>query len=320
VKIVVTGAAGYIGVAAVARLLAAGHEIHGLDCLRFGGTALLASYLTGRFTLTRCDIRDRRAVTQSMAGADAVIHLAGVVGDPACAAEPGLAQEVNLDGALTVHELARDAGATRFVFASTCSVYGHCDAPADESSPLRPLSLYARTKAGAEAALLSAGTDAMATTVLRFATVYGLSPRMRFDLIVNTFVAQALTVGRIQVFAPTAWRPFIHVADVADAIAAVTQAPAGQVSGKVFNVGSPDNWQLADVARLVASACGAGVEIDITPASGDPRDYRVSTGKLAAATGWTAARSLGGGIAELAGALSAGVLDGHPALEARRAA
>jgi len=107
---------------------------------------------------------------------------------------------------------------------------------------------------------------------------------------------------------------------VADAIAAVTQAPAGRVSGEVFNVGSADNWQLGDVARLVASACGPGVQIDITPTSGDSRDYRVSTGKLAAATGWTAARTLAGGVAELAGALSAGVLDGHPALEHRHAA
>jgi nucleoside-diphosphate-sugar epimerase len=320
VKIVVSGAAGYIGVAAVARLLAAGHEVHGLDCLRFGGTALLGSYLTGRFTLTRCDIRDRRALAQVLPGADAVIHLAGIVGDPACAAEPGLAQEVNLEAAVSVHELARDAGVARFVFASTCSVYGHCDEPADESSPLRPLSLYARTKAGAEARLLGAGTDAMATTVLRFATVYGLSPRMRFDLVVNAFVAQALTTGRIQVFSPAAWRPLVHVADVAGAIAAVAQAPAGQVSGEVFNVGSADNWQLAEAARLVASACGPGVEIDIIPACDDPRDYRVSTSKLAAATGWTAARTLAGGIGELAGALSAGVLEGHPALEDRHAA
>jgi nucleoside-diphosphate-sugar epimerase len=320
VKIVVTGAAGYIGATAVARLLAAGHEVHGLDCLRFGGAALLGSYLTGRFTLTRGDIRDRRAVAQAVAGADAVVHLAGIVGDPACAAEPDLSGQINLDGAVTVHELAQDAGVARFVFASTCSVYGHCDDPAGESSPLRPLSLYARSKADAEARLLATGTDAMTVTVLRFATVYGLAPRMRFDLVVNAFVAQALTTGRIQVFTPAAWRPLVHVADVADAIAAVVQAPAAQVSGEVFNVGSADNWQLADVARLVASACGPGVEIDITPAAGDQRDYRISTGRLTTATGWTATRTLAGGVAELADALSAGVLDGHPALEDRRAA
>jgi nucleoside-diphosphate-sugar epimerase len=319
-KIVVTGAAGYIGAATVARLLAAGHEVRGLDCLRFGGTALLSSYLTGRFSLTRGDIRDRSVVAEAMAGADAVIHLAGIVGDPNCAAEPALAQEVNLDATIAVHDLARQAGVARFVFASSCSVYGHCDTAADESAPLHPLSLYARSKVDAEARLLSAGSDTMATTVLRFATVHGLAPRMRFDLVVNAFVVQALTVGRIQVFTPAAWRPLIHVADVAGAITAVVQAPAQHVSGEVFNVGSADNWQIADLARLAADACGPGVTVDIVPAGDDPRDYRISTQKLVSATGWTAERTLAGGITELAGALSAGVLDDHPALQNRRPA
>jgi nucleoside-diphosphate-sugar epimerase len=250
-----------------------------------------------------------------VADVDAVVHLAGIVGDPACAAEPAEAQEVNLDAAITVHELARKAGVGRFAFASTCSVYGHCDAPASEDAPLNPLSLYARTKVDAEARLLASSDDQMATTSLRFATVYGLAPRMRFDLVVNTFVMQALTAGRIRVFTPDAWRPLIHVADVADSIAAVIAAPAPAVAGEVFNAGSADNWQLAGVARLVASVCGPEVEIDATPVDGDPRDYRITTGKLAAAAGWTASRTLAGGVRELAGALSAGVLDGHPALE-----
>lgn len=319
-KVVVTGAAGYIGAAVVARLLEAGHCVAGLDCLRFGGTALLGSYLTGRFTLTRGDIRDRALVARVLADADAVVHLAGIVGDPACAAEPGLAREVNLDAAVAVHHAARRAGVTRFVFASTCSVYGHCDQPADETAPLYPLSLYAQTKADAETRLLGAAPGGMATTVLRFATVYGLAPRMRFDLVVNTLVAHALTTGRVQVFALAAWRPLIHVADVADAITSVVQAPAATVAAQLFNVGSADNWQLADVARLVAGICGPGVQVDIRPADGDPRDYRISTSKLTAATGWMARRTLREGIEELAGALSAGVLDGHPALGGRRAA
>lgn len=319
-KIVVTGAAGYIGAATVARLLEAGHTVHGLDCLRFGGAALAGSYLTGRFTLTRGDIRDRGLVAEVLAGTDAVIHLAGIVGDPACAAEPGLARAINLDAAIALHDAATRAGAGRFVFASTCSVYGHCDHPADESAPLHPLSLYARTKADAEATLLGQAAGSMATTVLRFATVYGLAPRMRFNLVVNTFTARALTTRRLRVDAPGAWRPFVHVADVAGALTAVTQAPAATVGGQVFNVGSADNWQLGDVARLVAEICGPGVSVDITPVHGDPRDYRISTGKLADATGWMAARTLRGGIGELAGALSAGVLDGHPALADHRAA
>jgi nucleoside-diphosphate-sugar epimerase len=318
VKVMVTGAAGYIGAAAVARLLAAGHEVRGLDSLRFGGTALLGSYLTGRFTLSNGDVRDRDAVARAAAGADAVVHLAGIVGDPACAAQPALAEEVNLGAAAAVHELARKAGIGRFIFASTCSVYGHCDTPAAEGAPLNPLSLYARTKADAESRLLGMPAGGMATTILRFATVYGLAPRMRFDLVVNAFVVQALTAGRIRVFTPHAWRPLIHVADVADAITAALHAPAAAVAGEVFNAGSSDNWQLADVARLVASVCGPDVDVDVTPVPGDPRDYRITTDKLATAAGWTARRTLAAGVGELAGALSAGVLDGHPALEHRR--
>lgn len=319
-KVVVTGAAGYIGAATVARLLDAGHTVAGLDCLRFGGTALLGSYLTGRFSLTRGDIRDRTLVARVFADADAVVHLAGIVGDPACAAEPDLACAVNLDAAVALHEAAGRAGVARFVFASTCSVYGHCAYPADEAAPLNPLSLYAQNKVDAETQLLGAVPGGMATTVLRFATVYGLAPRMRFDLVVNTLVAHALTTGRVQVFTPAAWRPLIHVADVADAITSVVQAPAAMVGTQVFNVGSADNWQLADVARLVAGICGPSVQVDISPVDGDARDYRITTSKLSAATGWTACRTLRDGIEELANALSAGVLDGHPALGGPRAA
>jgi nucleoside-diphosphate-sugar epimerase len=195
VKIVMTGAAGYIGAAAVARLLEAGHIVAGLDCLQFGGSALLSSYLTGRFTLARGDIRDRALVARVLEGADAVVHLAGIVGDPACAAEPALACAVNLDATVALHEAARKAGVGRFVFASTCSVYGHCGQPAGETAPLHPLSLYAQTKADGETALLGAAADSMATTVLRFATVYGLAPRMRFDLVVNAFVAHRPGAG-----------------------------------------------------------------------------------------------------------------------------
>lgn len=319
VKIVVTGAAGYIGAATVARLLAAGHLVTGLDCLRFGGAALLSSYLTGRFTLARGDIRDHSQVARVLEGADVVVHLAGIVGDPACAAEPDLAREVNLDATIALHAAAGQAGVRRFVFASTCSIYGHCGQPADEAAPARPLSLYAQTKVDAETRLLDAAAGSMATTVLRFATVYGLAPRMRFDLVVNAFVAQALTSGRVRVFTPAAWRPLIHVADIAGAITSVVHAPVEAVSGQVFNTGSSDNWQLAEVARVVAEVCGPGIQIDITPAGADLRDYRISTAKLTGATGWKAGRRLRTGVEELASALSAGVLDGHPAISGRAA-
>jgi nucleoside-diphosphate-sugar epimerase len=315
--VLVTGAAGYIGAPTVARLIAAGHTVRALDSLRFGGAALLGAYPTGRFTLVRGDIRDTATVAQALNGVDAVVHLASIVGDPACAAEPDLARQVNLDATVVLHTAARGAGVTRFVFASSCSVYGHGDQVCDETAPLRPLSLYAETKAEAERHILgpTAGST-MASTALRFATLYGLAPRMRFDLVVNTFVAHALGRRRLTVHAPGAWRPLVHVADIAAATAAVVDAHDDQVGGEVFNVGSAaDNHQLADVAELVAEICGPGVHVDITPVAGDARNYRITGDKLTAATGWAPARTLASGITEMAEALAAGVI----AEELRRA-
>lgn len=264
----------------------------------------------------RGDIRDAATVARAMEGVDAVVHLAAIVGDPACAAEPGPARQVNTDATIALHAAARAAGVARLVFASSCSVYGHGERVCDETTPLAPLSLYAETKADAERCLLQPSSGSMACTALRFATLYGLAPRMRFDLVVNTFVAHALTRRRLSVHAPAAWRPLVHVADIASAIAAVIEAPVVRVNAEVFNVASAaGNHRLGDVADLVAEVCGPGVDVDITPVSGDARDYRASGDKLTAVTGWSPARSLRAGIAEIADALSAGVLEA----EVRRA-
>lgn len=319
-NIVVTGAAGYVGAATVASLLGSGHQVRGVDCLRFGGTAVLGSYLTGRFTLIRADIRDQDALAAAVTGADAVIHLAGIVGDPACAASPDLARAVNLHATTALHQACRRAGIARFVFMSTCSVYGHSPEPADETAPPSPLSLYAQTKLDAETAMLNNAGPGMATTVLRLATVYGLAPRMRFDLLINTMAADAVTTGTITVTMPDAWRPFIHVADVAEAITATVQAPATAVTGQVFNVGSADTLQLAGAARTVAAASGPHVRVSTKPGGSDRRDYKITTGKLPAATGWQPARTLREGVSELASALTAGVLDHHLTLAGRRGA
>ncbi|SNT60521.1 Nucleoside-diphosphate-sugar epimerase [Streptosporangium subroseum] len=307
-QILITGAAGYIGAPTTARLIAAGHTVRALDTLRFGGAALLGAYPTGQFELLRGDIRDADTVGQALDGVDAVVHLAAIVGDPACAAEPDLARQVNLEATVALHAAARRAGVGRFIFASTCSVYGHGDSLLDESSPLVPLSLYAQTKAEAETRILTPGGE-MATTALRFATLYGLAPRMRFDLVVNLWVRQALTRGVLALHAPQAWRPLIHVSDIAAAVTAVLDAPTERVTGQVFNVASArDNHQLSAVAAMVAEVCG-DVRINVAPLAGDARNYRVSAAKLTAATGWTPARTLRQGIAEMAGALSAGVIE-----------
>lgn len=316
--ILVTGAAGYVGAPTVSRLLSAGHTVRALDSLAFGGASLLSAYPSGRFALVRGDIRDPLAVERAVVGADVVVHLAGIVGDPACAAEPDLAREVNVGATAMLHRAARRAGVAHFIFASSCSVYGHSDQVCDEQAPLRPLSLYAETKAEAEGDLLGAhGTGPMACTVLRFATLYGLAPRMRFDLVANIFARDAQFRRHVTVHAPAAWRPLVHVADIATAIAAVADAPAGQVAGEVFNVADrAANYPLLDIARAAVRASGGDAEIDIRPIAGNARDYRVTGDKLTAVTGWSPARSLDEGISEITGALAAGVLEpgaGHEA-------
>jgi len=268
--ILVTGAAGYVGAPMVSRLLAAGHTVRALDNLAFGGAALLGFYPSGRFTLVRADIRDPLAAGRAVAGADAVVHLAGIVGDPACAAQPTLAREVNTAATVMLHRAGRDAGVARFIFASSCSVYGHSTQICDEDSPLHPLSLYAETKAAAERYLLAARQPgSMACTVLRFATLYGLAPRMRFDLVANIFARDAQLLHRVTVHAPEAWRPMVHVADIAAAITAVVDAPAALIADQVFNVADQGaNYRLLDIAQAAVRACAHGAEIDTRHVAG----------------------------------------------------
>lgn len=306
--VLVTGAAGYVGVPATSALLAAGHTVRAIDSLCFGGAGLLGLYPSGRFRLVRGDIRDRALLAQALDGVDAIVHLAGIVGDPACAADPDTATEVNLAATIELRKTAEKARVGRLVFASSCSVYGHGQQLADETFPARPLSLYARTKLDAEADLLAAGR--VPATVLRFATLYGLAPRMRFDLVVNTMTAHAVSNGTVTVHAPAAWRPLIHVGDIATAITAVLDTDPSRTGGQIFNVADrAGNYQLQDIARHVAYACGPGVRIDTTPVTSDARDYRVNGDKLTRTCGWRPRRQLDDGIAEIAHALVDGLVD-----------
>jgi len=277
--VLVTGGAGYLGSALTERLLELGYRVRVLDCLVYGERAVRKLYRHPRFELVRNDIRDVDAVIRTAQGTDAVVHLAAIVGDPACALNEELTIDVNYHAPRTVAQVSRGLGIKRFIFASTCSVYGASDEFLDERSALNPVSLYARTKLEAEGVLLNLGDGDFAPTILRFATVYGLSYRPRFDLVVNLLAAKAIQEGRVGIFGGQQWRPLVHVRDVGEAIALCLQAPLWNVRREIFNVGSNEqNYQIADLGRLIQEMVpNARVE---TQPKEDNRNYRVCFDKI----------------------------------------
>jgi nucleoside-diphosphate-sugar epimerase len=259
----------------------------------------------------RADIRDTDAVGRALDGQDAVVHLAAIVGDPACARDPQLARDVNLTASLALLRQSREAGVSRFVFASTCSNYGRMRDPreyVDETSELSPVSLYAETKVAVERALLEESANGLCRTPLRFATVFGVSPRMRFDLTVNEFTMELLTKRHLVVFGEQFWRPYIHVRDAARGILAVLAAPPEQVNLEVFNVGSTSqNFQKKQIVDLIAPLAPDGV-VEYVHRTEDPRDYRVSFGRIAERLRFDITRTVSDGIAEVADLVRSGIV------------
>jgi nucleoside-diphosphate-sugar epimerase len=285
-------------------LLAAGHEVRVLDRLTYSGESLLGIWCHPGFQFVRGDIRDRNTVRTAVSGRDAVVHLAAVVGDPACARQPDLARATNLDASLALIEESRHAGVERFVFASTCSNYGKMkdlNKYVDEQSELRPVSLYAETKVAVETALLaSRRSNDWCPTPLRFSTLYGVSPRMRFDLTVNEFTMEMLTKKHLKVFGEQFWRPYIHVWDAARAIQLVLGSPAESVGGSVFNVGATDqNFQKQQLVELIRPYAPDAL-VEFVHKNEDPRDYRVSFVRITTELGFNTTRTVAQGIAEVA--------------------
>jgi nucleoside-diphosphate-sugar epimerase len=303
-RVLVTGGAGYLGSVLVAQLLACGLHVRVLDSLLFGEQALdnLKSHANCEFI--RGDVRDIESVVRAMRGCDTAIHLAGIVGDQACEANRQLAIEVNGAATPLLADVAPRCGVRRFLFASSCSVYGSNRATVTESTGLRPLSLYARTKVDSEKILLGAHTRRFAPTVLRLGTLFGLSPCMRFDLVVNLLTARAVSTGRITIKNGWQWRPFVHVQDAARVFLACLESPAERVSGEVFNVGSPFlNAQIRQLGEIVARVI-PGTAITEVYDRIDQRTYRPSFDKMERVIGFVCRETLEAGVREISAALA----------------
>jgi nucleoside-diphosphate-sugar epimerase len=311
-QILVTGGAGYLGSIVSLLLLQAGHRVRVLDKLCFGGQSLLPLTIHDGFEFVSGDVCDESTVGKVLEGVEGVVHLAALVGDPACAQQPDLARATNLTASKNLVKRAGTAGVRRFVFASTCSNYGKMrdvSELATEEHELCPVSLYAETKVAAEQALLSTSNRHLAVTVLRFATLYGLSPRMRFDLTVNEFVMRLLVDRKLLVFGEQFWRPYVHVRDAAAAIVTVLEADIEKVEGRVFNVGDTrENYRKSDIVELAQKRTGA-VEVEYVRRNEDPRDYRVSFEAIRTQLEFKISRRVSDGVNEIATAIQSGLLD-----------
>jgi nucleoside-diphosphate-sugar epimerase len=297
-NVFVTGGAGYLGTTLIPALLDRGHTVVAFDSLKYGIGPILPFFRRPGFCFVRGDIRDRKTLNDAARTADALVHLAAIVGYPACSRMPDEARSVNVEGTRNV---AAAGGESRpVVFASTSSVYGAVrETLCTEDTPLRPLSLYGETKVQAEEIIR---TDCRAV-VYRIATAYGLSPRMRLDLLINDFVHRALHERRLRVYEGHYRRSFIHVEDVARAmVLALENAP--RMDGGVFNVGDEDqNFTKLEVCQNIARLV-QGVQIETCPEGrdADQRDYTVSYARIRN-EGFRTQVSLEDGIRELCSAL-----------------
>ncbi|MBV9100436.1 MAG: SDR family oxidoreductase [Candidatus Dormibacteraeota bacterium] len=283
-RVLVTGHDGYIGRVLTRVLEEAGHVIGGVDSGYYADCGFDApARADPAASAPRSDVRD--LTVDDLAGWDAVVHLAALCNDPVGDLSNEWTHDINHAGAVHVARLARDAGVKRFLFASSCSVYGDAgtDTELSETSAVRPLTAYAVSKARAEEDLAALAGPGFSPVFLRNGSVYGLSPRFRADIVLNNLVCWAVTTGQVTMFTDgTPWRPLVHVEDVSRAFLTVLTAPRDAVHNEVFNVGVPgENYQVADLAAIVCSAV-PGSRIGLVPhAGGDMRDYRVSFAKLA---------------------------------------
>jgi nucleoside-diphosphate-sugar epimerase len=305
-RILVIGGAGYIGSALLPKLLERNYHVRLLDLFLFGKEPIANVVGHRNLEIIHADFRHMEKIVQAMKEIDDVVHLGAIVGDPACSLDQELTIEVNLMATRMIAEVAKGSGIRRFCFASTCSVYGASEEILDERSTLSPISLYARSKLASEKVLTQLADDFFSPVILRFGTVYGLSGRTRFDLVINLLTAKAIMEGKITVFGGGQWRPFLHVDDAASALMKAIGAPPDLIRGQVFNVGSnQQNYRLEEAGRIIQSLIPKAEFLDMG-ADTDFRNYRVDFTKIRRMLGFTPRWGLEEGIKQVITALENG--------------
>jgi nucleoside-diphosphate-sugar epimerase len=280
-KVMVTGNMGYIGSVMTPMLRAEGHEAWGYDTGYFKDCLLEPDYSDG---VSRQITKDIRAVEpQDLAGADAVIHLAALSNDPTGDLDPQLTEDINYKASVRLARAAKEAGVRRFIFASSCSIYGQSDASAlTEEAAFNPQTAYARSKVDTEAALSDLADENFSPVYMRNATAYGFSPRLRFDLAVNNLSGWGYATGQVRLLSDgRAWRPMVHIEDITQACQVALRAPVERIHNQAFNVGAEEeNYQIRDIAETVARVIPNCEVTFAEGASADNRTYNVSFAKI----------------------------------------
>ncbi len=315
--ILITGGAGYIGSLLTSELLRQNYRVTLLDSLLFGGESILPFMSHPNFHFIKSDVTEPRAIRDAVKRdwqkPDAVVHLAGIVGFPACqAVGKQVAWKYNVEATKLVFEQSADLGVERFVFASTYSNYGYSEdgKPVTEETPLHPQSLYAETKIAAEEYLLSQKDAACAPLLFRFATLYGISPRTRFDLIVNQFVLEAFTKRQLIIYQRGYSRSFVHIRDVVRGVIMGLEAEQSKIRGQVFNLGTDNgNYSKNDIVGFVLKRMPETiVEYKDLTFGGDMRDVTVSFEKIRRVLGFETTLNVDDGVREVLFALKSGLI------------
>ncbi len=303
-KILVTGGAGYLGSVLTDKLLGKDYHVTVLDIGMFGAEGLLNHFGKKNFNYVKGDIRDKKLLSDLLRGKfNSVLHLAALVGEPACDGDSRLAEDINCHATIELGKIAKEKGVKRFIFMSSSSNYGVSkpNELADENSPINPLTLYSKTKVEAEEGISRLNDSEFAVCIVRLAALFGLSSKMRFNLLINELVREAYFGKEMLLYKENAWRPYTHTHDAADALITILEAKEKLVTGQVFNVGT-ENYKKKDLITLIKKHV-KNVKIIRKGGETNNRDYKVSFAKIEKVLNFRPKKSVADGIEELFWAL-----------------